>query len=539
MEETVKFARKRAPLGLAALLLSALDPSTLHQGGHSLTIVQSWLRAANGMSRSALTGEETIITVAGTGVQGSGGEGGPAVSAQLDEPTGLTVDSNGNLLIADKYNHAIRKIAVGSGEITRLAGRLRIHGRDGDGGPATNARLDSPTSVAVDAAGNIFIADQRNHQVRKVAAGTRIITTVAGTGIAGFAGDGGPATGASLNNPTGVAIDRFGNLYIADQDNHVIRRVAAGEGTITTAAGTGVGGFEGEGVLATSARLKQPTGVAIHENGNLFIADRSNHRIRRVEAGTAKITTVAGTQISGFDGDGGPATSAKLNHPSGVAVDRTGHILYIADQINDRIRQVDLRTGTITTVAGNGDRGFGGDGEPASRAKLNLPIGVAIDSSGNLYIADQLGHRVRKVVRAPPPMPTPPQSGPTIHRPGQDATVDAGSATKISWTPVPGAQTYFFEYSGPMDRANSFTVAITPESASEPSLEVRIDPATSPGTYRFRITALDASGRPISMPSDFRTVMVRAPTTPTPTAPLPPTAAPIPVPIPTPSGNGD
>ena len=329
----------------------------------------------------------TITTVAGTGEEGFSGDGGPAEQARLDFPRGVAVDGSGNLFIADRANHRIRRVDP-AGTITTIAGTGE-RGYSGDGGPADQARLDSPVGVAVDGAGNLFIADTFNQRIRRVdPAG--IITTIAGTGGFGFSGDGGPADQARLAFPVGVAVDGAGNLFIADEGNHRIRRVDPA-GTITTIAGTGGFGFSGDGGPADQARLDSPVGVAVDGAGNLFIADTLNHRIRRVDP-AGSITTVAGTAERG---DGGPAEQARLYFPSGVAVDGAGN-LFVADQDNQRIRRVD-RTGTITTVAGTGERGFSGDGGPADQARLYFPSGVAVDVAGNLFIADRRNHRIRRV----------------------------------------------------------------------------------------------------------------------------------------------
>src|SRR5438876_901164 len=248
----------------------------------------------------------------------------------------------------------------------------------GDGGAATGASLNQPRGVALDASGNLYIADHFNHRIRKVAAATGIITTVAGNGVFGFAGDGGAATGARLNYPSGVALDASGNLYIADQNNNRIRKVDAATGIITTVAGNDSPTFFGDGGAATNASLYDPTGVALDASGNLYIADQYNHRIRKVDAATGIIATVAGNGIPDFAGDGGAATYASLYHPSGVALDASGN-LYIADQYNHRIRKVAAATGIITTVAGNGSPAFAGDGGAAARAGPNHPAGLALE----------------------------------------------------------------------------------------------------------------------------------------------------------------
>ena len=253
----------------------------------------------------------------------------------------------------------------------------------GDGGPAVSAQLASPLGVALDSSGNLYIADTDNQRIRKVSNG--VITTVAGNGPAGFYGDNGPATSAWLNNPAGVVLDSAGNLYIADTNNQRIRKVS--NGMITTVAGNGTLGFSGDNGPATNAMLNQPTGVALDSAGNLYIADSHNNRIRKVSNGV--IATVAGIGTNGYSGDGGPATSAQLSFPAGLAVDSAGN-LYIADTFNGRIRKVS--NGVITTVAGGG---FYGDNGPATSAQLNYPEGVAVDSAGNLYIA--ASDRIRKV----------------------------------------------------------------------------------------------------------------------------------------------
>lgn len=261
----------------------------------------------------------------------------------------------------------------------------------GDGGPAATAGLNHPRGLAVDLGGNIYISDVDNRRIRRVSPGG-MISTVAGNGNSGYSGDGGPAVNASLSDVTGLALDAAGNLYIADASNRRVRKVTPG-GTITTVAGTGVEGFSGDGGPATAAQLGRPTSV-IFSAGNLFIADSSNQRVRRVSS-DGTITTVAGNGIAGFSGDGGPATSASLATPLGMALDSLGN-LYMADGDNNRIRRIS-QNGVITTVAGNGIGRFAGDQGLATNALLNVPEDVAVDGAGNLFIADAGNNRVRKV----------------------------------------------------------------------------------------------------------------------------------------------
>ncbi|MDU0458509.1 MAG: hypothetical protein RW306_07200 [Geobacteraceae bacterium] len=357
--------------------------------------------AGNYRIRKVAADNGIITTVAGNGTP-TVGDNNSATSASLNNPDAVTVDSAGNLFIADTSNHRIRKVAVDSGIITTVAGN-GIAAYAGDGGAATEASLNFPKAVVIDNAGNLYIADQSNHRIRKVDTGSGIITTVAGYAGAAFTGDGGAATAANLNTPRGVTVDNSGNLYIADTSNSRIRKVAVGSGIITTVAGNGIAAFAGDGGSATAASLKYPIGVALDNVGNLYIADRSNHRIRKVAADSGIITTVAGNGTGGFAGDGGMATAATLSSPNGVTVDSFGN-LYIADDVDNRIRKVSANTGIIATVAGDGTIGllggsFGGDGGVATSGSLNNPHGVSVDSIGNLYIADFFNNRIRKVFK--------------------------------------------------------------------------------------------------------------------------------------------
>lgn len=337
-----------------------------------------------------------INTVAGSGISAETGDGGAATSASLSLPRGAAIDSAGNVYVADTAGNRIRKIDT-AGKISTIAG-TGTFGWSGDGGPAMSAQLGNPMDVAVDAAGNIYIADTNNYRVRKVDAVSGVITTVAGTSSnCTAAGDGGLATAAQLCDPIGIDVDANGNLYIADTDTNRIRKVNP-SGIITTIAGNGSHGFSGDGGPATAAMLAQPFDVTHDAAGNLYIADTVNERIRKVDT-TGIITTVVGNGVSGYSGDGGLATAASIYYPFGVAVDAAGNI-YIADTENYRIRRVDSN-GVITTFAGTGSYGFSGDGGPATQAMLGNPFHIAVDTKGNLYIADGSYYRLREVTGSP------------------------------------------------------------------------------------------------------------------------------------------
>ena len=336
-----------------------------------------------------------ITTVAGNGTAGYTGDGGPATSAEIDAVFREAIDSAGNIYTAEYGDNRIRKISAATGVITTVAGNGTA-GFAGDGGLATNAELKGPQGVTVDSAGNLYIADYLNFRIRKVDVATGIITTVAGSGSGVYSGDGGPATSAGLVAPGEVYVDSVGNLYITDYNGCRIRKVAAGTGIITTVAGNGTVGYAGDGGPATSAELQYPGGVGIDSAGNLYIADQRNDRIRKVSAATGIITTIAGTGTQGFSGDGGPATSAELYYPGTIAIDSADN-LYFSDQFNNRIRKINAGTGVISTIAGVGPATYSGDGGPATSATVSGPLGIGLDSAGNLYLADYGNNRVRKI----------------------------------------------------------------------------------------------------------------------------------------------
>ncbi|MDO8547481.1 MAG: SMP-30/gluconolactonase/LRE family protein [Nitrospirales bacterium] len=392
-----------------------------------------------------------ITTVAGTGEPGCSGDGGPATGAMLNEPKSVTLAGH-CLYIADAENHRIRKVDLATGVITTVAGQGTgdagaapppadtrvpitepspeldpladpVQSKDdkvvqladqsgtvrylvgaaekgrfkGDGGPATAATLNFPSAVAVDSRGTLYIADTFNHRLRIVDAATGLIRTLAGTGAARFSGDGWPADTMALNEPVALVLDeQRGRLYIADLGNYRVRMMELKTGVISTYAGSGVQDYDGDGQPARQAGLTGPSGLALDAAGNLYIADTFCGRVRRVDAATGLISTLAGDGTE-YRYQGVPNEfSTGLARPSAIALATDG-TLYITDSDNHLIRKWNPRSKIITAIAGNGQAQFTGDGGPAAAASLNYPFGVALDASGNIYIADTFNHRIRMV----------------------------------------------------------------------------------------------------------------------------------------------
>ena len=337
-----------------------------------------------------------ITTVAGNGQLQSNGDGGSATSAQLSYVQGIGLDATGNLLIADLYADRIRRVDATTGVITTIGGGGG-HGYAGDGGLATAAELAGPWDVAADPAGNIYIADGGNQRIRRIDGATGVITTCAGNGTANETGNGGPAVDATVNYPQGIATDAAGNVYFEDEGAATVRMIASATGMMSVAVGNGATGFSGDAGPALAAELRQIYNANVDAAGNIYVADTGNNRIRRVDGVTSDIETIAGSGTAGFAGDGAAATSAELMTPYSAAADSAGNV-YIADSNNVRVRRIDAQTGIITTLAGTGVEGFSGDGGLASGAELNQrPADVAIDAAGNVFIADPYNTAIRRV----------------------------------------------------------------------------------------------------------------------------------------------
>jgi trimeric autotransporter adhesin len=340
---------------------------------------------------------QTISTVVGNGFIGQIGYNGIAGTSQECYPLSVSVDSSLNVYYSDAVTQQIFELSHATGTVTLIAGQFIGNGwpvgaYGGDGGQAKLAFFNNPQGIAVDDSFNIYICDEFNFRVRKIFHTSGVIQTIAGTGVSGFSGDGGLATAAKLGSPYAIALDDSGNVYINDQVNVRIRKIYKSSGKIYTIAGTGKTGYHGDGQGGDSATFNQPEGIALDDSGNVFVADRNNNVIRKIYHSNDSVYTVAGTGVAGFSGDGGLADTATLNSPSSVAVDDSFH-LYISDQLNGRIRKV--VAGVINTVAGTGLAANTGDSGLPTNAALNLPYAICVDNSYNVYLGVN-GYRVRK-----------------------------------------------------------------------------------------------------------------------------------------------
>lgn len=339
---------------------------------------------------------QIITTIAGNGIKGYNGDARLAVTAELSGPSGVFTDEEGNIYFTDMSNNRLRSINT-AGFISTFAGN-GIPGYNGDNIEADAATLNRPNGICMDNEGNVFIADWYNNRVRKIDHITGKITTVAGNGMYGYNGEEILATSAKLAAPSDVVVDDDGNIFIADHDNNRIRKITKATGKITTYAGTGTASYSGDGGPAKSASVYQPTGLSMDDQGSLIIVDHGNAVIRKVDA-AGIITTIAGNNITGFGGDGLSALEASFDHPTGACYDAEGN-LYIADQGNNRVRKVDAGTGIISTFAGNGVDGFNGDGGAPTDAELSSPWDIAFDTSGVMYITDLKNDRIRMITPA-------------------------------------------------------------------------------------------------------------------------------------------
>lgn len=337
---------------------------------------------------------QIINTIAGNGASGYTGDGSLAINAKLDSPDHVCLDALGNIYFSDKSNHRIRKVTVSTGIISLIAGD-GTQSYSGDGGLATLAQFNSPSGIALDGLGNLFVADVGNYRIRKINLSTGIINTVYGTGIFGSSGDGGLASNANITAED-IKFDASGNLFISEPGLHKIRKIVTSTGIINTIAGIGTSGYTGDGGLAVNAQLFYPMTLSLDNIGNIYIADMGNHMIRKVTLSSGIISSICGNGASGFSGDGGLSTTAQLNYPTGIFVDAANNI-FIRDVNNYRIRKIDYSSGIINTVVGTGIVGFSGDGGSAITAQIYLQsaAGLFIDATGNLYFPDQ--HRIRKV----------------------------------------------------------------------------------------------------------------------------------------------
>ncbi len=345
---------------------------------------------------AAVVTDQTIRTVAGSGTAGDAGDGGRAALARLNMPFDVALDRHGNIYLSDTFNHRVRRIGQKSGIITTVAGNGTA-GFSGDGGPATKAQLNEPYGIALDASGNLFVADRLNRRIRRVDGRSGIITTIAGNGTKVSSGDGGPGRAAGLVEPNGVALDRGGHvLLVADVAANRVRKVDLASGLISTFAGNGRARHDGDGGPAARASIWGARAVDLGPDGSVYILEREGNTLRVVSPSDGMIRTIAGTGAKGNSGDGGPAHLATFNGPKELAVDAKANI-WVVDTENHAIRFIDAKTRVIRTVAGCGQPGNGGDGGPATSAGLDRPHGIAVGSDGQFWIGDTHNHRVRMV----------------------------------------------------------------------------------------------------------------------------------------------
>ena len=345
----------------------------------------------------AQAAEWTIATFAGTGVPGFSGDGGPATAAQVNDPYGVVRGPDGAIWFCEHAGHRIRRVAP-DGTISTIAGTGE-KGYAGDGGPAAQATFDLPHEIRFDREGNLFVADTGNNAVRRIAAKTGVVTTIAGGRQRGYSGDGGPASAAALRGPHSIQFGPDGSLYICDVGNHVVRRVDPSTGVITTVAGTGKPGPTPDGAPIAGTPLNNPRSLDVDAAGNLWLVTREGNQVFKLDLGAGVIRHIAGTGEAGFTGNGGPAKAATLSGPKGIALDAAGNA-WLADTESHSVRRIDARTGNIELVAGTGGKGDGPDGNPLHCA-MNRLHGIFVDADGSVFIGDSEAHRVRVLRRLP------------------------------------------------------------------------------------------------------------------------------------------
>ena len=474
-------------------------------------------------SERALLGErdQFIVTVAGTGSGGYSTDNIAATTAQVGFTYGIKIGGTGDIYFADVDNNRVRKVTISTGIITTIAG-TGFGSYNADGIAATGAELYNPNDIALDGSGNVYIADTFNHRIRKVTLSTGMITTIAGTGTDGYSGNDGAATSAQLYKPFGIALDGSGNFYIADTGNNCIRKVAASTGMITTIAGTGIDGYNGDDLVATNADLNGPQGIALDGSGNIYIADSLNNRIRKITMSTGIISTIAGMGRPYFNGDYIMAINATLNNPLGIALDGSGNI-YIADSVNNRVRKITVSTGIISTIAGTGRPYFNGD-NLAINANLNNPQGVAVDGSGKIYITDG-NFRIRLIRsfstaspnRAPTASPT---ASPSIAS-SVSPTASLSTASTVSPTASLSAAPSVSPTASP-SAAPTMSPKASPSTA--PNASPTASPSTAPSASPTAFPSAASSASPTAFPSTAPSV---SPTASPSTAPsMSPTASP-------------
>lgn len=359
-------------------------------------MLETMRRAAVLLLPCSLLWCQAVRTVAGTGSPGFSGDGGRGVEAQVNNPYGLVTGPDGALYFCEVGNHRVRRLDLTTDRISTVAGSGE-KGYAGDGGSALEAALNEPYEVRFDAAGNLYFAEMQNHVVRRVDARTKVISTVAGTGKPGFGGDGGPATKALLRQPHSIAFDARGGLLICDIGNHRIRRVDLKAGTIETWAGTGERKLTPDGAPISGTPLNGPRAITAGRDGQLYLVLREGNAVYRLDTVSGRIFHLAGTGETGYSGDGGPAISARFAGPKGISW-APDNSLYLADTENHVIRRIDLTTGIIRTVLGNGQRGNGPDGDPLA-CRLARPHGIFVSAAGRIFVSDSESHRIRTLQR--------------------------------------------------------------------------------------------------------------------------------------------